>query len=150
MLYCNPTPILFQSSVVLSTTCSTPIVDTTLYRQLVVSLLYLTHTRPDISFAVGLVSRFSHDPHESHWQASKCILRYIRGTTCYGIHYTSGDPHIVGFIDLDWAGYIDDRNSTSSFLFCLGFGPITWSCKKQHAHTLSSTEAKYRATILAS
>ena len=114
------------------------------------SLLYLTHTRPDISFTVGLVSRFSHDPHESHWQASKRILRYIRGTTCYGIHYTLGDPHIVGYTDSDWAGDVDDRKSTSGFVFCLGSGPITWSCKKQHAHALSSTEAEYRAAVLAS
>ena len=94
------------------------------------SLLYLTHTRPDISFAVGLVSRFSHDPHESHWQASKHILRYIRGTTCYGIHYTSRDPHIFGYTDSDWAGDVDDYKSTLGFDFYLGSSPNTWSCKK--------------------
>ena len=98
---------------------------------------------------VGLVSRFSHDPHESHWQASKRILRYIKRTTCYGIHYTSGDPHIVGFTDSDWVGDIDDCKSTSRFVFCLGDGPITWSCKKQHAHTLSSTEVEHREVVLA-
>ena len=69
---------------------------------------------------------------------------------CYGIHYTLGDPHIVGFIDSDWASDIDDRMSTSSFVFCLGSGPITCSCKKQHAHALSSIEVEHRAAILAS
>jgi hypothetical protein len=117
---------------------------------LVGSLLYLTHTRPDLSFAVGLVSQFSQDPHESHWQAAKRILCYIQGTPMYGIHYTSGIPHIVGYTDSDWAGDVDDRKSTSGFVFCLGSGPITWSCKKQHAHALSSTEAEYRAAVLAS
>lgn len=74
MLDCKPAPTPFQSGVTLSTPCTSPLVDPTLYRQLVGSLLYLTHTRPDLSFAVGLVSRFSHELHESHWQATKHIL----------------------------------------------------------------------------
>ena len=141
MIDWNPAPTPFQSCGVLSTTFSTPIVDSTLYRQLVGSLLYLTYRRPDLSFVVGLVSLFSHDAHESHWQAAKHILRYIWGTTCYDIHYTSGDPHIVGYTDSYWASDIDDQKSTSVFIFFLGSGPITWSCKKQHAHILSSIEA---------
>ena len=48
----------------------------------------------------------------------------------YVIHYTTGTPHIVGYTDLDWAGEVDDQKSTSGFVFCLGLGPITWSCKK--------------------
>lgn len=68
----------------------------------------------------------------------------------YGIHYTLGVPHIVGFTDSDWAGDVDNRKSTFGFVFCLGFGPITWSCKKQHAHTLSSTEVEYRVVVHAS
>ena len=98
------------------------------------SLLYLTHTCLDISFVVGLISRFSHDPHESHWKDSKHILRFIQGTTCYGIYYTSGNPHIVSYTDLDWAGDVDDRKSTSGFVFCLSSIPIIWSCKKHHLH----------------
>ena len=125
MLDCKLAPTPFQSGVVLSTTCPTPSVYFTLYRHLVGSLLYLTHTHPDISFAVGIVSQFSHDPHESHWQASKHIPRYIRGTKFYGIHYTSGDPYIVGYTDSDWVGDVDDHKSTSRFIFYLGSGPIT-------------------------
>ena len=114
------------------------------------SLLYLTHTCPNISFAVGIVSRFFHYPHKTHWKASKDILRYIWGTTCYGLHYTSGDPHIDYYIDLDWVGDIDDWKSTSSFVFCLGSSPIIWFCKKQHAYTLSSIEVEYREFVFAS
>lgn len=150
MLDCKPAPTPFQSGVVLTTACPTPSVDSTLYRPLVGILLYLTHTRPDISFAVGLVSRFSHDPHESHWQAAKRILRYIQGTSSHGIHYTSGEPHIVGYTNSDWAGDVTDRKSTSGFVFYLGSGPITWSCKKQTTHALSSIEAEYRSAVLAS
>ena len=78
MFDCNLAPTNFHLGIVLSTTCTTPLVDCTLYRQVVVSLLYLTHTHPNISFAVGLVSKFSHDPHESHWQDSKYNLIQLR------------------------------------------------------------------------
>ena len=78
-----------------------PPVNPSLYRQLVGSLLYLTHTRPDIAFAVGLVSRFSQDPHESHWKAAKHILRYIKGTVRFGIQYTVGTLELVDFTDFD-------------------------------------------------
>ena len=121
-----------------------------LYRQLVGSLLYLTHTRPDIAFAVGLVSRFSQDPHESHWKATKRILRYIKGTVRFGIQYTAGTPELVGFTDSDWAGSVDDRKSTSGFVYHFGSAPIAWSCKKQSAIALSSAEVEYRVAILSS
>lgn len=150
MADCKPAPTPFQSGVVLSSSCTTPIVDPTLYRQLVGSILYLTHSHLDISFVVGLVSRFSQEPHESHWKAAKCILRYIQGTTHFGIHYTLGESQLVGFTDSDWAGDVNDRKSTSGFVFFLGSSLIAWSCKKQTAIALSSTEAEYRGAVLAS
>ena len=70
---CNPTPSPFQFGVKLSATCTSPEVDATSYRQLVGSLLYLTHSRPDLSFAVGCVSRYM-QTHESHWKEAKRIL----------------------------------------------------------------------------
>eukprot|EP00253_Pinus_taeda_P005615 PITA_05615 len=76
---CKPAPSPFQSGVKLSVTCTSPEVDATLYRQLVGKLLYLTHTRPDISFVVGLIARFMQTPRESHWKAAKRILHYVRG-----------------------------------------------------------------------
>ena len=71
---CKSTPSPFQFGVKLSITCTTPEVDATLYHQLVGKLLYLTHTRLDLSFVVGLVARFMHQPHESHWKTAKRIL----------------------------------------------------------------------------
>eukprot|EP00253_Pinus_taeda_P006432 PITA_06432 len=76
---CKPAPSPFQSGVKLSVSCTSPEVDATLYRQLVGKLLYLTHTRLDLSFAFGLVARFMKNPRESHWKAAKRILRYVRG-----------------------------------------------------------------------
>ena len=105
----KPAPSPFQFGVKPSVTCTTPEVDATLYRQLVGKLLYLTHTHPDLSFVVSLVARFMHQPHESHWKAAKRILRYIRGTVQFGIHYSAGaSPLLIGFTDSDWAGDPDD------------------------------------------
>ena len=87
-------------------------------------------------------------PHESHWKAAKRIIRYIRGTIQFGIHYsTGGKPLLVCFTDLDWAGNPDEQKSTAGYVFSLGFGPVTWACKKQQALSLSSPEVEYRAVI---
>jgi hypothetical protein len=148
---CKPTPSPFQSGVKLSATCTSPEVNATLYCQLVGILLYLTHTRPDLSFVVGLVARYMKTHHESHWKVAKRILRYVRGTIQFGIHYSSGGtPLLVGFTDSDWAGDPDDRKSTVGYVFSLGSGPITWAYKKQQAISLSSAEAEYRAAVNAS
>jgi hypothetical protein len=112
--------------------------------------LYLTHTHPDISFAVGLVSRFSQDPHESHWKESKRILKYIWGSTKFGIQYTSGASQLEGFTDSDWVGSVDDQKSTSGFVYHLGSAPIAWSCKKKSTIALSSAEVEYHVVVLAS
>jgi hypothetical protein len=101
----------------------------------------LTHTRPDIAFVVGLVSRFSQDPHERHWKATKLILRYIQGIVRFGIQYTIGTTEHVGFTDSDWIGSVDDGKSISSFVYHFGSAPIAWPCKKQSTIALSSAEA---------
>jgi hypothetical protein len=102
---CKPTPSPFQFGVKLTATCTSPEVDATLYYQLVGSLLYLTHTHPDISFVVGLVSWYMKTPHEIHWKESKRILRYVRGIVQFEIHYSlEGTPLLVGFTDSDWVG----------------------------------------------
>ena len=80
-------------------------VDSTRYRELVGSLLYLTHTRPNISYVVGAVSRYMQEPHEPHCKAAKRILRYFKGTHSFWLHYaTDCTLYIVGYIDSDWAG----------------------------------------------
>eukprot|EP00253_Pinus_taeda_P002405 PITA_02405 len=117
-------------------------------RKLVGKLLYLTHTHPDLSFAVGLIARFMQNPHESHWKATKRILHYVRGMVQFGIHYREeASPLLVGFTDSNWAGDLDDQKSTAGYVFTLGSGPITLACKKQSAISLSSTEAEYRGAV---
>ncbi|PWA98023.1 hypothetical protein CTI12_AA024020 [Artemisia annua] len=122
-------------------------VDSTLFKSLVGSLRYLTCTRPDILFAVGLISRFMEEPTTKHLEIAKRILRYIKGTIDYGMFYsTSEDFKLVGYSDSDWAGNKDDGRSTTGFLFFLGNNAFTWSSKKQPIVTLSSCEAEYVAT----
>jgi hypothetical protein len=100
----KPTPSPFQSGVKLVATCTSPKVDATLYHQLVGSLLYLTHTHPDISFVVGLVSQYMKTPHEIHWKEAKRILQYVWGTIQFGIHYSSGGLlcWLVSLIQIGW------------------------------------------------
>ena len=105
---CKPAPSPFQSGVKLSATSTSSEVDATLYHQLVGSILYLTHSHPDLSFAFGRVSRYMQTPHESHWKAAKRILRYIRGKIQFGIHYSTRGILLVGFTNSDWAGDPDD------------------------------------------
>ena len=92
----------------------------------------------DISFDVHLVARYMQTPHESHWKEDKRILRYVRGTVQFEIHYSSGGtPLLVGFTDSDWADDLDDRKSIVGYVLSLDSGPVTWAYKKQHAISLS-------------
>jgi hypothetical protein len=105
-------------------------------------------TRPDISYAVNSLSQFSSNPDQSHKNALKHLLRYIKGTTHYGITYhgtKGGQPCPVGYCDADWAGNTIDRRSTGGYVFLMGEGPISWQSKRQKTQALSSTEAEYMA-----
>jgi hypothetical protein len=133
----NPNP--FLSRVKLEDGGDTPLVDSRLYRQLVGIFLYLTHSKPDLSYAVGTVSRFMQESHELHWKVAKRILRYVHGTITFGIHYAVYSTlDLIRFTDSDWAGDSTDCKSTYGYSLSLGFGPICWSSKKQVVISLSS------------
>ena len=128
----------------------TGIADARKFRSLVGRLIYLTHTRPDLTYAVGIVSRFMHCPSKQHFGAAKRILRYIAGTTSYGIWYSRKNKfELVGYSDSDWAGEKEDMKSTSGNCFTLGSGIVSWASKKQATVALSSTEAEYVAAAKA-
>jgi hypothetical protein len=102
MTECKSAPTPFLSGVKLEDGKETPLVDITLYRQLVGSLLYLTHSKLDLSYAVGAVSRFMQEPHELHWKDAKNILRYVQSTITIRIHYASDSTlDLIGFTDFD-------------------------------------------------
>ncbi|KAK8954626.1 hypothetical protein KSP39_PZI001744 [Platanthera zijinensis] len=116
------------------------------YRRLVGKLIYLTVTRPDISFAVGVVSRFMHAPRTSHLQAVERILRYLKIAPGQGLVYKpSTSLSLVAYSDADYAGSIDDRRSTTGFCTYFGGHLISWRSKKQSVVARSSAEAEYRA-----
>ena len=116
---------------------------------LVGSLLYLsTTTRPDIAFAVGVLSRFMSCPEENHMRKAKGVLRYLRGTTRLGAVY-GGSELLQGFVDADWAGDIDGRRSTTGFVFTCNGGPISWARKRQSTVYSSMAEAEYVAAAMA-
>lgn len=142
---CKPTNTPFLSGINLENGKDTPLVDYTLYRQLVGSLIYLTHSCPDLSYVVGEVSRYMQEPHELHWKYAKCILQYFHGEITYGTNYAKTcSLHLIGFTDSDWTHDNIDRNSTSSYVLILGSSPICWSSKKQVAIALSSAEVVYK------
>ena len=100
---------------------SSEVVAATVYRHLVGSLMYLENTRPNLCFAVNQLSQAMIQPTMSFWKATKHVLRYLRGTSQYGLWYrwTEG-VKLQGFTDADWAGSPSDRKSTSRGIFNLG------------------------------
>lgn len=122
--------------------------DSVPYREAVGSLLYLaTGTRPDISFAVSVVSQVLDKPTKRHWEMVKRILRYLKGTAELGIVYRNGlDPGVLtAYSDADYAGDTKTRRSTSGFCCKYMGGPVSWSSRRQKSVALSTTEAEYIA-----
>ena len=96
--------------------------------------------------AVGVCARYQANPKISHLNQVKRILKYVNGTSDYGIMYCHcSDSMLVGYCDADWAGSADDRKSTSGGCFYLGNNLISWFSKKQNCVSLSTAEAEYIA-----
>ena len=122
---CKAAPCPFLSDIRLEEGGSTPLVDSTHYRQLIGSLMYLTHLRRDISYAMSVAAIYMQEPHELHWKETKRILYYVQGTIDYGIHYAAGAQlDLIEYTDSDWAGDGNDRKYTLGFVFMIGSGPI--------------------------
>lgn len=121
------------------------------YRECVGSLIYLAiATRPDISFAVGVASRFLENPTSQHVNSVKRILKYLKFTIDYGIHFAPNETaQLVGYSDADYAGDKNTRRSTSGFAFFYNGNIISWGSERQKSVALSTTESEYIAASVA-
>ncbi|KAK4843891.1 hypothetical protein QYF36_013979 [Acer negundo] len=96
-------------------------VEQSLYRDMIGSLLYLTASRPDIAFNVGVCARYQADPKESHLTAVKMIIRFVNGTSNHGIWYSfHTNPSLVGYSDANWAINCDNRKVHQAVASSLG------------------------------
>ena len=148
-LGCKPVETPIEQNHRLSEFVEDVTVDRESYQKLVGKLIYLSHTRPDIAYAVGVVSQFMHNPKENHLRAVYRILQYLKGTPGKGILFTKGEEMTLeAYTDADYAGSVDDRRSTSGYCTFLGGNLVTWRSKKQNVVARSSAEAEFRAMAL--
>uniref|UniRef100_A0A2N9FP96 Reverse transcriptase Ty1/copia-type domain-containing protein n=1 Tax=Fagus sylvatica TaxID=28930 RepID=A0A2N9FP96_FAGSY len=146
MLACKPIDTPIEQNHRLGEDVDDIPVDRERYQKLVGKLIYLSHTRPDIAFAVSVVSQFMHAPCEKHMEAVYRILRYLKSAPGKGLMlYKNGHLEVEGYTDADWAGSITDRRSTSGYCTFVGGNLVTWRSKKQSVVARSSAEAEFRA-----
>jgi len=112
------------------------------YSQIIGSLLHLmNHTRPDIACAVGRLGRYTCSPNISHWTTLERVLKYLKGTMDYYIHYTSFSPVLEDYSDANWITDSQETKSTSGCVFTLAGGAFSWKYAKQTIISRSTMKA---------
>lgn len=147
LLACKPSSIPMDPNAKLCLDSKEPLLDDpAAYRRLVGRLMYLTITRPDITFAVNKLCQYTSAPKESHLKAAMKVLHYLKGTVGIGLFYSvECDLVLQAFTDADWTSCLESRRSTSGYFMFLGNGLISWKSKKQQTVSHSSAESEYRA-----
>ena len=109
------------------------------------SLMYAqVCTRPNIAFVIDMLSRYLSDSGQNHWKAAKKVLRYLQGTKDLMLTYWHTDTfEEVGFRDSDFEGYMDDKKSTSGYIFIMAKGVASWKSVKQTLTASSTMEVEY-------
>ncbi|MCH79569.1 hypothetical protein A2U01_0000320 [Trifolium medium] len=146
LLAAKPSPTPMQPQLQLHKSSGTPITDPTTYRRLIGRLLYLTHSRPEISYAVSKLNQFLDSPTDTHMLAGLHVLKYLKNNPGQGLFFSASSPlTLKGYSDSDWGACPDTRRSTTGFCFFIGTSLISWKSKKQSVVSRSSSEAEYRA-----
>ena len=110
MMDCKSMPTPMVANLKLLNDTSSDRVDSTIYRQMIGSLMYLTNTRSDICFAVNTLNQFMVEPRRVHWIAAKHVLRYLKGTVEYGLKYRPDhEVNLESYTDADWTDSVTDR-----------------------------------------
>lgn len=149
MLGCKPVETPLDSGTKLGAKEGSSLVEKGRCQRLVEQLIYLSHTRPDIGFAISVVSQFMNETTEEHMEAINRILRYLKMTPGKGLYFgktTRRDIEV--FADADWTGSITDWRSTSGYCTYVWGNLVTWRTKKQPVVSRSSAEAEFRALAL--
>ena len=116
------------------------------YRMLICKLMYLTLSRPDITYVVHRLSQFLAQPRVPHMNAATRILQYIKGTPRQGMFFlVQADLQLKAFCDADWVGCPDTRKSLIGYCVLLGNALISWRYKKQDVVSRSSAKAEYKS-----
>nr|GEW61215.1 retrovirus-related Pol polyprotein from transposon TNT 1-94 [Tanacetum cinerariifolium] len=143
---CDPVDTLMVEKFKLDEDAERKAVDPTHYRGMIGTLMYLTASRPDLTFVVCMRARYQAKATEKHLHAVKRIFKYLRGTVNRGLWYPKDSSiALTAYVDADHTGYQDTRRSTSISMQLLGERLVSWSSKRQKSAAISSTEAEYIA-----
>ncbi|PKI72597.1 hypothetical protein CRG98_006974 [Punica granatum] len=145
MLASRPSPFPMEQRHHLSMSSSDLLSDPGKYRRLIGRLIYLTITRPELSYSLHTLAQFMQEPRQDHWDAAMRVLRYLKQSPGQGIYLRPTSLELEAFCDSDWASCPLTRRSVTEYFIMLGGCPISWKTKKQSTVSRSSTEAEYRA-----
>lgn len=146
---CKPVLTPYDPSLILKKNLGEP-VSQLKYSQMIGSLVYIANkTRPDLNYAVGRLSRYTHNPSKDHWTALERVFKYLRGTLDFSLCYKRFPGVVEGYSDANWISDSSDVKSTSGYAFLLGGAAISLGSKKQTIITRSTTESELVALDIA-